>query len=113
MMMTTIEALISTTAAYFIWAIVFSDSFFHRIWSLALTLLEASVLILPHLWPSWSAYYLILFIIIDFILCVVLSPLQRFIFPVSSRQSTFPSIEEVTPHHSKDTNPEHDLILAE
>jgi hypothetical protein len=111
--MTSVEALVAATAAYFVWATVVSDSLFHRVWSLALGLLEFSVLNLPRLWPSWSAYCLISFVAVDFIFCVALSPLQRFIAPVSPRQPTFPSVEEVTPPKTKGVNLEHLPVLTE
>lgn len=111
--MISVEALVTAIAAYFVWAIVVSDSQFHRVWSLALGLLELGVLILPRLWPSWSAYCLILALVVDFIFCIALSPLQRFIVPVSPRHATFPSVEEVTSVKTESGNREHLPVLAE
>lgn len=111
--MTSVEALVATTTAYFVWATVVSDSLFHRVWSLALGLLELGVLILPRLWPSWSAYFLILFIVIDSTICVALSPLQRFVIRVSPRHPTSPSVEEVNPLKTEGVNLEHQPVLAE
>ncbi|KAH0829766.1 ribonuclease p/mrp subunit [Fonsecaea pedrosoi] len=113
MTMTTVEALVTATGAYFAWATVVSDSLFHRVWGLALGLLEFSVLILPQLWPSWSAYSLILFIVVDFVFCVALSPLQPLIFPASPRHPTFPSVEEIHPPKTESVNSESPPIVAD
>jgi len=110
---TIFEFLVATTAAYLVWAIVASDNLFHRIWSLALGFLEVSVLVLPHLWPSWSAFFLILFIVVDFIFCVTLSPFQRFIVPAAPQHQKTPSIEEVPPVGTEDVNLEDLPYLAE
>lgn len=111
--MTSSEVLVATTIAYFVWATVVLDSHFHRVWSLALGSLEFSVLVLPREWPSWSAYFLIFLTVIDVVFCVALSPLQRFIVPVSPRYPAFPSIEEVPPLKTDDVNQEHVPVLAE
>jgi hypothetical protein len=67
--------------SYLTWAVVLSDSFFHRVWSLALIFFFALSTLL-YIVPI-SVGYTILLVTLDvllFALCVALSPAQIFFF---------------------------------
>jgi len=66
---------------YLVPAVIFWDSLFHRVWSLALVCLPLSIVALCH--PPLSDYTLpiLIFTILDFVLSVALSPVQTILYP--------------------------------
>jgi hypothetical protein len=66
---------------YFVPAVIFWESLFHRVWSLALLCLPLSIIALYH--PPLSDYTLpiLIFTILDFMLSVALSPVQIILYP--------------------------------
>ncbi len=97
MIMAIFVALAVAISIYFLWATL-KDSFFHRVWSVALVLLVTGISLLPQLWESWAASWLLLLIILVAILCITLSPFQRHIF-ARSAASTNP-LEEILSQRS-------------
>jgi hypothetical protein len=71
----------SCLLCYFGAAVIFWDSLFHRVWSVALLFLYLSIAALY--FPPLSGYTLPFFIftILDFALCVALSPAQIILHP--------------------------------
>ncbi len=74
--MTSLSIIASILFSYLVWAVILSDSLFHRVWSLALFLL----LVLPTLVFSLPfgglTIFLCVLVVLDFALCVALSPAQ-------------------------------------
>jgi hypothetical protein len=61
---------------YLVWAVVLSESLFHRVWSLALFLLLLSTTLIYSLPLSGYTILLSVFAVLDGLLCVALSPAQ-------------------------------------
>lgn len=86
--------LITVFVAYFLWAVIVSDSFYHRVNSLALLSLIASAFALLWFWPSASSTLLLPVFIADFLLCVALSPVQKLFFHAAQDPPALESIQE-------------------
>ena len=103
--------------SYATWAVVLSDSRFHRVWSVALLLLRYLVEQLYDQPFSISSVPLALLVLFFFIVCIILSPAQILLFntkPIgpkkkaletySPKNETVASVEFVTPAYHLDVS---------
>lgn len=97
--------------AYFIWAVILSDDLFHRLWSLSLCSLLVIIRI-PSILPI-STYTVPLYILglLNFSLCIALSPLPVILQPVESTYEEFKRLEIVFPRSNDDGS--RDALVAE
>lgn len=95
----TSQAVVTTCLGlYLAWAVVLSDSLFNRIWGLALcslVLLTSALYYLP-----LSAYTLPLAVLtlLDFALCVALSPFQILLYRTESINPNYKALEILYPN---------------
>jgi hypothetical protein len=82
--MSYLSILTTCLVSYLIWAVVLSDSLFHRLWSLSLFSLFLLSLIIYTLPVSTYTIPLSLLALVNFLLCIALSPLQVFFRPPGS-----------------------------
>ena len=75
--MTSLTILTTLLFMYLLWAVVLSDSLFHRVWSLALSSLLVLTTLLYCLPFSGYTIFLSILAVLDFALCVALSPAQK------------------------------------
>ena len=82
--MSTLSPLLGSASVVFLlystWAVVLSDSRFHQVWSLALSLLLYLTTRLLDLPFSASSVPLIILVLLVFVICVILSPAQLLLF---------------------------------
>ena len=83
----------SLLAAYLLWAIVVSDSLFHRVWSVALSLLLSSTTLLYLQALPDHNNLLSTFVILVFVVCLVLSPVQAIFYYTKSGNRNDRSLE--------------------
>ena len=87
---------------YVTWAVVLSDSLFHRVWSLALSLL---LFLVTRLFDEpFSASSIPLAILVLFVLaiCIILSPAQLFLFNTKPINPKKEALKIFNPANEKD-----------